>query len=92
MSLLFEWDPVKAESNHKKHGVTFAEAATAFADTLSLTIDDLDHSYGEERLILVGESATGHLLVVVHTECGDVIRIISARIATNQERRDYEQA
>ena len=92
MGLAFEWDDAKAERNRKKHGVTFEEAATLFEDPLSLTIEDSVHSHAEERFVILGASAWGRLLVAVHTERGDKIRIISAREATSRERRDYEQA
>ncbi len=92
MGLTFEWDDAKASQNRTKHGVAFEEAATVFADTLSLTIDDPLHSVEEERFVTIGESALRRLLVVVHTERGDTIRIISARQATRRERKDYEQA
>ena len=88
--LIFGWDPPKAKSNLEKHGVSFEEASTAFQDTLSLTIDDPLHSINEERLILIGISQENRVLVVVHTERGDNIRIISARKATNKERKSYE--
>ena len=89
--LHFDWDPGKADSNAKKHGVTFAEAATAFGDPLSITIPDPDHSIGEARFILLGVSFQGRLVVVVHTEAHDSIRIIRARLATRAERKSYEQ-
>jgi len=88
--LIFEWDPQKAKSNLIKHGVSFEEASTAFQDTLSLTIDDPLHSIDEERVVLIGMSNKNRLLVVVHTERGDNIRIISARKATKKERKNYE--
>jgi uncharacterized protein len=91
MGLLFEWDPRKAKGNLALHGVSFDEASTAFQDLLSSTIDDPLHSTGEERYVLTGRSHRGRLLVVVHTERGDRIRIISARLATNKERRQYEE-
>ncbi len=89
--LRFDWDPEKAESNEKKHGVRFAEAATAFGDPLSLTIPDPGHSVGEARFVLVGLSYLSRLVVVAHAESEDSIRIISARLATKAERRAYEQ-
>lgn len=92
MSLTFEWDGAKAEQNKHKHQVSFEEAATIFGDPLSLTIDDPLHSQKEERFVTIGESAQHRLLVVVHTERGGRVRIISAREATSRERRDYEQA
>jgi hypothetical protein len=88
----FEWDPDKAATNLEKHDVSFEEAATAFGDPLSRTIDDPDHSEDEDRFILLGETLTGRLVVVAHTERRDNIRIISARQATPSERRDYEEA
>lgn len=89
--LLFEWDPNKASSNFNKHGITFDEASTVFRDTLSLTIDDPLHSEDEERFIIIGMSYKNHLLVVVHTERDDKVRIISARKATKHERKYYER-
>lgn len=86
----FEWDPSKANSNAQSHGVTFAEAATAFGDPLSITIDDPDHSLGENRCILLGTTFSGKLVVVVHVERGETLRIISARLATRSERKRYE--
>ena len=91
MDLRFEWDPVKAEMNARKHGITFTEASTAFSDPLSLTIPDPDHSEREERFLLLGRSSSGRLLVVTHTERGEAVRIISARAASRRERRDYEE-
>ena len=89
--LTFSWDPEKAESNRKKHGITFPEAATAFGDPLSLTIPDPAHSQEEARFILVGLTFEDRLVVVAHGETGDDIRIISARLATRAERKSYEQ-
>ena len=91
MALLFEWDPRKAERNLALHQVSFDEASTAFRDPLSKTIDDPIHSTDEERYVLIGRSHRDRLLVVVHTERGDRIRIISARIASNRERRQHEE-
>ena len=88
--LLFEWDPNKAASNLNKHGVTFDEATTVFQDTLSLTIDDPLHSADEERLIIIWISHKNRILVVVHTEREDKVRMISVRNVTNHERRYYE--
>ncbi len=86
----FEWDDAKAESNERKHGVSFAEAMTALADTLSLTGYDPDHSDEEDRYITVGLSALGRLVLVSHADRGDKVRIISARKVTRRERKDYE--
>jgi len=91
MPLTFEWDERKARSNLGKHGVSFEEAATIFGDRLSLTIPDPEHSLTEERYITMGKALTGKLLVVVHTDRGDNIRIISARRASQRERRFYEE-
>ena len=91
MSLVFEWDSEKAEANRKKHRMTFEEALTVFADPLSLTIQDPDHSTGELRFANIGRSAGGHTLVVIHVERGENIRIISARKASRQERQTYEE-
>jgi uncharacterized DUF497 family protein len=91
MTILFEWDPKKARRNLAVHGVSFDEASTAFRDPLSVTIDDPLHSEHEERLVLIGQSHSNRILVVVHTERGDRIRIISARLATNRERHRYEE-
>jgi uncharacterized protein len=89
--LLFEWDADKAKKNIKVHGVSFDEASTAFRDALSLTIHDPLHSDEEERFILIGNSYKNRPLVVVHTEKGNKIRIISARKATKKERKQYEE-
>ena len=89
--LRFTWDPRKAATNARKHGVTFEEAQTAFADEHGLLLDDPEHSGTEERFILLGLSAALHLLVVVHCyqTPGDTIRLVSARKATRVERRAY---
>ena len=91
MSLRFTWDPAKASANLRRHGVSFIEASTAFADTLSITIPDPDHSVSEERFVLVGHSDRDRLLIVAHVERGDLIRIINARLATRHERNTYEE-
>jgi uncharacterized DUF497 family protein len=91
MGLNFEWDDRKAALNRRKHGVDFDEACTAFGDPLSITIPDPGHSKEEDRFVLIGESFRGRLLVVVHTERGDTLRLISARVAKSSERRTYEQ-
>ncbi len=90
MSLKFTWDKNKAEFNIRKHGITFEEATTVFTDPLSLTIDDPLHSFDEERAVIIGQSFRDRLLVVVHTDMGDTVRIISARPAIKKERNDYE--
>jgi uncharacterized DUF497 family protein len=86
----FEWDPGKAASNLRKHGVSFTEAATIFFEPLSLTVPDPIHSLGEIRFVTVGRSFMGRFLVVVHSDHNDKIRIISARRATSAERKAYE--
>ena len=91
MGLRFTWDPRKDAANVRKHGVTFREVSTAFADPLSVTVADPDHSVGEQRFVLIGISHRRRLLVVAHTERGDTIRIINARPATRHERRSYEE-
>jgi len=88
--LSFEWGTQKAKSNEQKHGITFDEASTVFEDPLSLTIHDPLHSENEERFTLIGVSHKNRILIVVHTERGDNIRIISARKATKNERSYYE--
>jgi uncharacterized DUF497 family protein len=90
--LTFEWDAAKAASNLAKHSVGFEEAATVFGDPLSVTIFDPAHSQAEDRFIILGRSHLDKLLVVVHTERGDNIRIISARRASRRERKQYEEA
>ncbi|MCH8923248.1 MAG: BrnT family toxin [Planctomycetes bacterium] len=86
----FEWDPEKAESNLRKHGVSFHEAATAFGDSLSITFYDPDHSGDEDRYITIGMSSDSRLMIVSHTDRGDNIRVISARTASRRERKTYE--
>jgi uncharacterized DUF497 family protein len=92
MEFEFTWDPAKAALNQRKHGVSFAEAATAFYDPLSVTIPDPDHAEGEARFLVVGRAATGRLLVVSHVDAEEYsVHIISARVATRHERRHYEE-
>ena len=85
-----EWDPAKARANFTKHGVRFADAVTALEDDLALTIRDLS-SDDEERWVTMGLDASGRLLVVVYTWSGERLRLISARRATPQEVRAYEE-
>jgi uncharacterized DUF497 family protein len=92
MRFRFEWDPRKATSNLAKHGVAFEEAASVFNDPLAYTFADPDHSVGEERQLTFGVSNAGRLLVVISTERGDALRIVSARKATRRERGIYEQS
>ena len=87
----FEWDPRKARSNEKKHGVSFEEAQSVFFDEQALLLEDPQPLHEEERFVLLGLSASLRLLVVVHAlRDGDVIRIISARKATRPETGEYE--
>jgi hypothetical protein len=88
----FEWDPAKARKNLQKHGVSFEEASSVFYDPLAVTGANPDHSENEERLITFGMSSQGRLLVVAHTERGEAIRIISARVTTQLERHIYEES
>lgn len=90
MGYSFEWDPKKAESNIKDHGVSFDEATTVFGDLLAMNMPDPDHSEGEQRYLVLGLSGTLRLLVVSYAERPPQTRIISARLATGRERRKYE--
>jgi uncharacterized DUF497 family protein len=87
----FDWDSQKTAANEQKHKVSFQEAATAFGDPLAITFADPDHSAGEHRYITFGLSRHRRLLVVSHTDRGDLVRIISARPVTRKERRIYEE-
>ena len=89
MGLRFEWDEGKAWRNVEKRGVSFEEATTVFGDPRSWTIDDPLHSEDEVRFVTMGETVKREIVVVVHTERGDSIRIITARKATRRERRTY---
>lgn len=89
--MVFKWDPRKAAANLKKHRIDFHEAATVLNDVLSTTFPDTDQSRTELRYVTIGMSTRGRILVVVHTEEGDAVRIISARRATRDERRFYEE-
>jgi uncharacterized protein len=89
--LIFEWDESKADANRRKHQISFEEAKTIFSDPLSLTIADPLHSQDEERYVDVGLSSQGRLLAVVYTERRTMIRLISCRRATQEERRAYEE-
>ena len=87
----FEWDRKKALANERKHDVSFEEAAEVFADELSSTVADPDHSQEEQRFVIFGRTRAGRPLVVAFTERSDRIRIITARQMTRRERRAYEQ-
>ena len=87
----FSWDNQKAASNQRKHGVTFEEGSTVLSDILSITIPDPLHPEMEARFVTIGLSDNQRLLIVVHTDRGPAIRIISARVATAHERKRYEK-
>lgn len=87
----FEWDQSKAASNLKNHGVSFEEAKTVFDNPLAVVFDDEAHSIGEQREIIIGHSRQNRLLLIAFTERSGNVRIISARLATHQEREDYER-
>jgi len=87
----FEWDPVKAAENTRKHRVSFEEAATTFGDPLALTFDDPDSSAEERRFLTFGLSNQNRLLIVSHTYRRRRVRIISARRMDRSERRIYEE-
>ena len=91
MTLNFEWDEEKAKANLKNHRVSFDEATTVFSDPFSITIPDPAHSADEQRYVDIGSSDRGRVLVVVYTERGTNIRIISCRKVTPIERRRYEE-
>ena len=86
----YEWDPIKAASNHKKHGVRFSDATAVFEDEWSLWREDVG-GYDEERFVVLGTDFLGRILVVAFTYRDDNIRLVSAREATRQERKSYEQ-
>lgn len=88
----FAWDEKKAASNLSKHVISFEEAATVFGDPLSDTFPDPDHSLEEHRFVIIGSSESGKILVVAHTDDGELVRIISAREVTHGERKSYEES
>ena len=87
----FQWDERKAESNVKKHGVSFHEAATVFGDPLAITFHDPEHSDAEYRFLTFGLSRSSRLLVVAHSDRYRRVRIINARLLTRHERKIYEE-
>jgi uncharacterized DUF497 family protein len=91
LGYIFEWDPKKAESNARKHGVTFDEASTVFGDPIGLLMPDPDHSLNEERYLVLGMSNQQRLLVVAFAERPPRTRLISARWAKPREWRRYEK-
>ena len=92
MKFYFSWDPEKAASNKRKHGISFEEASTVFPDPLARIEWDADHSESEERELILGKSGSGRLLVVSFVQRGSAIRVISARLATRRERHVYQEA
>lgn len=91
MTLNFEYDPRKAAINLRKHGVSFDEGVTVFADPLRSVLRDDEHSLDEQRFISVGCSTRGRILFVVYTESDSSVRLIGARVATATERKQYEE-
>jgi uncharacterized DUF497 family protein len=89
--LLFEWDAKKSLANLKKHGVSFEDASTVFADPNALTIPDELHSKNEARELTIGTARSTRILVVSHTDRHNRIRIISARKATKKELKQYQE-
>ncbi|HTQ39343.1 MAG TPA: BrnT family toxin [Pirellulales bacterium] len=87
----FEWDLQKATRNLARHGVSFEEAATVFADPQAMTYFDPDHSDQEDRFLTIGNSSAGRLLMVSHTDRGELTRIINSRKLTRRERKQYEE-
>jgi hypothetical protein len=88
----FEWDPKKAASNVRKHGISFDEAVTVFKDPLAFIFDDTSHSEQEHREIIIGMSTLRKMILVCFVErIENTVRIISARSATRQEIKDYEE-
>jgi uncharacterized protein len=86
-TVTFEWDPRKAASNARKHGIRFADAVPVLEDECAVTLRE--EAYGEQRWVTIGMDAVGRILVVVYTWRGDDIRIISARPATQREYKQY---
>ena len=83
-----EFDPAKAKTNLRKHGVSFAHAEQALRDPMALTIEDPD-ARGEQRFVTLGLDALGRVLVVIHTQRGERTRVISARKASRGEADRY---
>ncbi len=92
MGYEFEWDPAKERANRRKHGVSFDEATTVFADPYSINMPDPSHSVSEERFLVLGRAVTARLLIVAYAERGPRTRLISARKASPAERRIYDEA
>lgn len=94
MELHLEWDPAKAETNLRKHGISFVEASEVFRDPLAITLFDAEHSEQDERWVTLGQVRGRKIVVVVHTwiEADEIVhvRMISARLATSHEAKQYE--
>lgn len=90
-SMKFEWHDTKAKNNARKHEVTFEEAVTCFYDLHQVAFYDPEHSEDEDREIVIAHSKKGRLLLVCYVIRGEIIRLISARLATKQEVKDYEE-
>ena len=88
----FAWNEKKAAGNLLKHGISFEQATTVFGDPLSNAFTDIDHSVEEQRFVTIGSSDKGRILVVAHTDDGELVRLISAREATYGERKSYEES
>jgi uncharacterized DUF497 family protein len=86
----FEWDINKSKENVKKHRISFEEAVSVFGDKFAIYFDDFEHSIYEQRSKIIGMSSKRNMLLVVYTEKGNKIRIISSRLLTPKERKDYE--
>ena len=91
MSLRFAWDEKKAVADLSKHGVSFEEALTVFADPLARIFGDEEHSSDEPREIIIGHTTKQRLMVVCFTVRGETLRLFSARRATRKEQQDYEE-
>lgn len=91
MEVVFEWNAGKAASNRRKHRVSFEEASTVFLDPLAMTFPDPDHSPEARREITIGHTESRRIVFVSHCERVKRVRIISARLATRVERRQYEE-
>jgi len=91
INILYVWDDKKAAINWQKHQVSFEEAASVFNDPLAATLPDTEHSIGEQRFLTIGLSCLDRTLMVAHTEKQATLRIISARLATQRERKYYER-
>jgi uncharacterized protein len=91
MGYEFEWDPAKEQANRRKHGVSFDEATSAFADPYAINMPDPSHSAAEARFLVLGRAVSARLLIVAYAERGLRTRLISARRATPSERRQYEE-